>query len=347
MARCSKCGHESDLDIYVCDNCLNILKIERIESIPLFKRPEPKPPQPKKKMMRIIQSMGWNTTPSIMRYVYKNKDSGGPRRIMIWSGLCVGLWALAISWHVNITEYQSLTPITFLPIFDFGNWWIKSLMNLIIFFLFALFGVIYYFILFKLYDLAFSIAANFSVQLDALLIIRNNVKMKQSRFSTLFSGAARLRKKQGLETELTIDQQMQKKPLTKLRQTGKYKVMGYAYSPILAANLLSFLFLLIFLPTPTVSLSTDFLSVDILGAQLASIWDSGIWLVLDILQMLAMIYVAGIMSVAQREIGNTNTTRLLIGNLILVSLINFVAFMLRPTTGAGSWNIIANLSGNS
>ena len=49
------------------------------------------------------------------------------------------------------------------------------------------------------------------------------------------------------------------------------------------------------------------------------------------------------MSVAQREIGNTNTTRLLIGNIIIAGIIGFTTIMLRPTLGAGSWNIIEGL----
>jgi hypothetical protein len=80
-------------------------------------------------------------------------------------------------------------------------------------------------------------------------------------------------------------------------------------------------------------------------SDMEEIWNSKLWLILDLLQVIGILWVAGTVALALREIGNTNTTRLLIGNLIVAAIIAFTTILLRPTTGAGSWNILERLRG--
>ena len=349
MARCPSCGHESDLDTYICDNCEYQLKVERIEAIPIFARPNIRLYKPDKKLKRIYKVINPTKTPIAFRDINKKKDKGGPRFITWFNGLLIGLCALAVSWHLDVELYQGveLSPmsLTFNPIaFDFGTSWVAFLNSFVIFLCFFVFGIVYYIIIFKLFNFAFGLSANFSVQLDGLLAIRYNVKMKKSKLGDLVSGKSRLEKKAGIEGEISLDAPKNKKLMTKISQTGKNKIMMYAYSPLIVINFLSFLLLAIFLPSDTLA-DTQGVTYLTISTAMANIWDSPLWMILDGLQLLGIIWIACTMSVAQREIGNTSTTRLLIGNLIMAFIIGFTTIMLRPTFGANNWNLIDRFAG--
>ena len=353
MARCPSCGHESDLDTYICDNCEYHLKVERIEAIPIFTRPNIRLYKPDNRFKRIYKVINPLKTPLAFRDINKKKDGGGPRFITWFNGFLIGLCALAVNWHLDIQTYQGveLTPmsITFSPFaIVFGNTWVAFLNSFIIFLCFFIFGIIYYILIFKLYNFAFGLTANFSVQLDGLLAIRYNVKLKKSKFNDLVSGKSRLEKKAGIDGDITSQTPKKKDIMTKLSQTGKSKIMVYAYAPLIIINFLSFLLLAIFVPTVTIenTATANFFPADPTQNPLFEIWDSRIlWMVLDGLQLLGMLWIACTMSVAQREIGNTSTTRLLIGNLIMALIIGFTTIMLRPTFGANNWNIIEAFTG--
>ena len=223
MARCPSCGHESDLDTYICDNCEYQLKVERIESIPLFARPNVKLYKPDKKLKRIYKVINPIKTSLAFRDINKKKDGGGPRLITWFNGLLIGLCALAVSWHLEIGRYQGreLTPmsLSFDPLeFNFGTSYVAFLNSFVIFLCFFIFGIVYYTILFKLYNFAFGLSANFSVQLDGLLAIRYDVKLKKSKLGDMISGKSRVEKKAGIEADSSallkdIAQKMAKRPI--------------------------------------------------------------------------------------------------------------------------------------
>jgi len=346
MARCNRCGHESDLDVYTCDNCDYVIKSEPIETIPIlgpfFKRPTTKWFEPDGHFKRIIKVINPLTSSLAFRDINKKKDKKGPRWITFLNGLLIGLWAVAVGVHVNIATYNGvpLTGISFNP-FSIGTKWVAFLNSFAVFLAFFIFGLLYYNILFYLYNYAFSISANFSTQLDGILAIRYNVQLKKSKTRDFVSGKSRLQKK-GIETGFSVEKVAGKKPLKKISQTGKSKIMIYAYSPLIAINLLSFLLLLIALPSIDVAGTTNFGSMI---TDMEEIWNSKLWLILDLLQVIGILWVAGTVALALREIGNTNTTRLFIGNLIVAAIIAFTTILLRPTTGAGNWNIIENWFG--
>jgi len=341
MARCNRCGHESDLDVYTCDNCDYIIKSEPIESIPVigpfFKRPATKWFEPDKHFKRIIKVINPLTSALAFRDINKKKDKKGPRWIIFLNGLLIGLWTVAVGAHVNFAAYGTLpaTGITFNP-FSLGTTYVAFLNSFAYFLAFFIFGLLYYNILFYLYNYAFSISSNFSNQLDGILAIRYNVQLKKSKTRDFMSGKSRLQK-QGVETGFSVEKVAGKKPLTKISQTGKNWIMIYGYAPLIAINFLSFLLLLIFLPSIDIANTTNITS---LISNMEVIWDSKLWLILDLLQVIGILWVAGTISLALREIGNTNTTRLFIGNLVVAALIAFTTILLRPTTGAGNWNLI-------
>ncbi|MHA1647463.1 MAG: hypothetical protein ACTSVU_00700 [Promethearchaeota archaeon] len=321
MARCPKCGYESDLDIFVCDNCMYQLKVENIESIPLFTRPPPKITTPDKTLKRIIKIINPLTTPLAFRDINRKKNKKGRRMIISVNAFILGLLAVIVQLKTKIQIYASIdvAPIT--------NWWMLALYDFVIFLVFYLFGIFYYFLLFKIYDFAYSISANFAVQLDGLLAIRYNIRVKSTRFADMLSGKSRLRKQQGVETQFSYDKAA-KKQLTKIKQSGKYRIMGYAYAPLIVFNLLCLLVLLIALPPVNLGTTTNFNST-----IMEPLWSSWGWGVCDVIQMLGIIYIAATMSVAQREIGNTSTTKLLVGNAIMSLVIIFFLMLLRPTLG--------------
>ncbi|UYP45563.1 hypothetical protein NEF87_001848 [Candidatus Lokiarchaeum ossiferum] len=348
MARCPSCGHESDLDTYICDNCEYKLKEERIEAIPIFTRPNIRLYKPDNRFKRIYKVINPIKTPIAFRDINKKKDGGGPRFITWFNGFLIGLCALAVSWHLDIQLYQGveLTPmsISFSPFaITWGYKWVAFLNSFIIFLCFFIFGIIYYVIIFKLYNFAFGLAANFSVQLDGLLAIRYNVKLKKSKLNDMISGKSRLEKKSGIEGETSFQTSQKKDFMTKLSQTGKNKIMTYAYAPLIIINFISFLLIAIALPTTTLA-NTSGVTFSSISNTMSDIWSSKLWMVLDGLQLLGIIWVACTMSVAQREIGNTSTTRLLIGNMIMALIIGFTTIMLRPTFGANNWNIIESFT---
>lgn len=317
MARCSSCGHESDLDTFVCDNCGYQLKVEKIESIPIFTRPQERWFKPDPFYLRLAKSIYRPTY--AFRDINKKKDNWGPRFIRFLCAFFTGLWVVAILTHVRTPDN------TFLQ---------RTLVILPLFFVFFLFGIIYWRLVFWFYSFLYSLAANFSVQLDGILMIRYNVKVKSSAFRDFVSGRGRLRRQK--EGELSLEAITEEKGLTKISQTGKSKLMTYAYVPFVIANLITFLVIIIGLPSVDIGSFASFDSTTF-STTMNTLWDATfVWQFVDILQILAVLWSAVLMSLALREIGNTNTTRILIGNFVIAFIIIYTTIFLRPTLG---WNL--------
>ena len=75
-------------------------------------------------------------------------------------------------------------------------------------------------------------------------------------------------------------------------------------------------------------------------------FSSAVWTIIYLLDALTIfIWIPTLVSLALREIGNTNTTKLLIGNIIMGFILSFLLFLLRPAIGAGSLNLISRFGG--
>jgi len=314
MGRCSSCGAESDLEEYVCSNCGYHIKNERIESIPfisyVFKRPEKKWYKPDRRIIRIAKTI---YNPAWAFHDINKKKNSGTLLILLLNAFFFGLWGIAINIHVT----------------DSG-----ILYGLALFLTLFIFSFIYYFVIFWLYDLSFSLASNFSVQLDGILAIRFNIQTKKGSLKELMSGKKRIQSKISEET-IKLEGAKQKKPLKKIKQTGKYKIMRYAYTPIIITNFLGFLFILLFLPTRNY-------------VTIADLSEPGVWTIIYLIEALTLIiWIPTLVTLALREIGNTNTTKLLIGNVIIGVILSFLLLLLRPAVGFGDLNIIEWFQGLS
>ena len=329
MGRCSNCGAESDLDEYVCSNCGYHIKTERIEEIPflsyVFKRPTKKWYKPDFRIIRIAKTI---YNPAWAFHDINKKKNSGTFLILLLNAIFFGLWGVAINIHVKV---QDSTLIS------------KSLTGLAIFITLFIFIFLYYIVLFWIYDFSFSLASNFSVQLDGILAIRFNIQTKKGSLKELMSGKKRLQSKI-TEEAIKLESAKQKKALKKIKQTGKYKIMRYAYTPTIIINFLGFLLLLIGLPTVNVNSSS--ISADQLATAMEPMFSSAVWTIIYLLDALTIfIWIPTLVSLALREIGNTNTTKLLIGNIIMGFILSFLLFLLRPAIGAGSLNLISRFGG--
>jgi hypothetical protein len=325
MGRCSSCGAESDLEEYVCSNCGYHIKNERIESIPflsyVFKRPDKKKwYKPDRRIIRIAKTI---YNPAWAFHDINKKKNSGTFLILLLNAFFFGLWGVAILIHVDVI---GMAPLS------------KALYGLAIFLTLFIFSFIYFYIIFWLYDLSFSLASNFSVQLDGILGIRFNIQTKKGSLKELMSGKKRIQSKITEET-IKLEGAKQKKPLKKIKQTGKYKIMRYAYTPTIIINLLGFILLLIGLRTVNVTTSGD------LTSSLAPLFSSAVWTIIYLLEAFTiLIWIPILVTLALREIGNTSTTKLLIGNIVIGAILCFLLFLLRPAIGAGSLNILENLT---
>ncbi len=325
MGRCSSCGAESDLEEYVCSNCDYHIKTERIGEIPflsyIFKRPEKKWYKPDNRIIRLAKTI---YNPAWAFHDINHKKNSGTFIILLLNAFFQALWGVAINIHVKNSDMDFL---------------VKTLNGLAIFLSLFIFLFIFYSILFKIYDLSFSLASNFSVQLDGILAIRFNIQTKKGSLKELMSGKKRIQS-QISEDTIRLEGAKQKKPLKKIKQTGKYKIMRYAYTPTIIINFLGFLLLLVGLPTINVS------SAGSLPTALESMFSSFVWTIIYLLEALTiLIWIPALVSLALREIGNTNTTKLLIGNIIIGFILCFLLFLLRPAIGFGDLNIIDRLGG--
>jgi hypothetical protein len=329
--RCPHCGNESDLEEYICSNCQYRLKFEDIEKIPFFRRPEGVTWYKAENFFKRIVKVIVKPSIAFFNINHKKKDAG-PLMIKLLNGLIIGLMALVVAVHTQINLYQGYALTT-------STYWVAIVQDLPVFLVFSVFGFLFYSVIFWFYNFMFSIGANFSVQLDDILSIRYNVQVKKNTLMDILSGKM-LRKKVIEKTQqITAESLKSKEFLTKISQTGKYSMMGYAYAPILIINLISVVILLVALPSITINNTLDYPydgGYSTLTQDMAVIFESPAWAIVDFLQIVAIaVWVPVTMSIAMREIGNTNTTKLLIGNVIIGILCAYMLFFIRPTLG---WN---------
>ena len=254
-----------------------------------------------------------------MIFDINKKKKSGTILILLINAFFFGLWGVAINIHVTVANMPSMQ---------------KFLNGFAIFLVLFIFSILYYSIIFWVYDLSFSLASNFSVQLDGILAIRFNIQTKKGSLKELMSGKRRLQS-QISEDTIKLEGAKQKKPLKKIKKTGKYKIMRYAYTPLIIINFVGFLLLLVSLPTRGYS-------------QIADLFNSPVWTIIYILEALTlMVWIPALVTLALREIGNTNTTKLLIGNVIIGVLLAFLLILLRPDIGAGDLNLLEWIRGLS
>src|SRR4030042_2607182 len=94
MVRCNRCGNENPPEPFVCAFCGAKLKIEKIERIKFFERPEKKWKRPQRVLTRYVQvfikpsELFWD-----LRYDEKRR---GAIYILLMNGALVGLIGMGL-----------------------------------------------------------------------------------------------------------------------------------------------------------------------------------------------------------------------------------------------------------
>ena len=312
--RCPRCGNDAHAEEYICSFCGVRLRIEPIEQIPIFRRQEEKWVKRMSTTKRLINII---KAPSRAFWDIKNDtDSTGPLLIILGNGFLMGLWALAIT---AFTTFPSGIMTSFsigdYPITLSNSW----MYPLAMFLLFFLFGIVYYLLSFFLWNLLFSIGANISVNLSNTIKFRYSKQEKEEMEET----AEKIVK--GKEVKDTLEP---KKP-------AKRKIMFYAYAPTLVTNTLCTLVILFgLIGKQVIFVSNNYESV---FALLEPIFDSPVWKVIDIIQIITLVgWIPITLSIALRDLGNTSTLRLYIACVIVAILTAYMMYFVRPSLG---WNL--------
>jgi succinate dehydrogenase hydrophobic anchor subunit len=305
--RCPRCGNDAPNEEFICSFCGARLRIEPIEKIKIFKRQEGEKWSKSDGVFKRIFNVIRNPSRAFWDISHQ-KDGTGPFLILFLNGLTLGLWALATYYHLNVT---------------YTNANIAFLEGLSVFIIYSIFGILYYLLMFFIWNFLFSLGANFSSNLNNVIKIR---------YKTDEDTGKKEEKDKNKEKKDASDSLGSKKP-------GKTKMMFYAYTPLLVINLICALILFFGLPSvsiPNPSLYSNWAGFSNLLILLSSVYASPIWATIDVLQILTLsIWIPITMSIALRDLSNSSTLRLFIGCVIIGILTSYMFYFLRPTLG---WN---------
>jgi hypothetical protein len=242
------------------------------------------------------------------------KDKTGPRLILFFNALLTGLMASVICGRMRITLLQGQA----LP---WQQFYLVQWQHLALFLVFFLFGYVYYGILFWFYQKMFNLGANVGSDFGSLI---------DSRFAgDEETAAARMKEAQDRGTRLD-DSLIPEK-------AQKGVIMYYAFAPVLVANLLAVLLLLVALPFVDVPNTSAIQSVESADALLSAVFASPVWAIADFINIVVLVgWVPITIAIGLRDLGNTATTRLYVSSLIISVLLAYIIFFLRPTLG---WNL--------
>ena len=192
--------------------------------IPIFRRVTDKWFKPERATKRILMIL---TKPNKAFFdIYHKKEDKGPMLVKLLNALFTGLIGMVLHWKNPITLYYGYT-------LTLQTQYVAFLQGFAVFLTFFLFGLVYYSLLFWLYDVLFSVGANISVRLDDILRIRYNVQDKGNSITDILSGKM-LREEMAYQKQTQVTNESIKRQgemLTKIKQTGKDRIMHYAYAP--------------------------------------------------------------------------------------------------------------------
>jgi hypothetical protein len=303
---------------YICSFCGARLILETIENIKIFRRQEERWTKKDGALKRIFNVI---RNPSRAFWdISHEKDSKGPFLILLFNALILGLWAGSIYIHLNIALYRgnALTLATF---------YIGLIQGLSVFMIYFLFGLFYFTFIFLLWCFLFKIGANFATNINNLIAMRYSNDDKTKGKASVSSQQVQTSAKKEITDKLNP-----KKP-------GTYKIMMYAYAPLIVTNLIATLLIVIAIPTINIantSLYSNISNYTVLMTLLEPIFDSWVWSAVDVLYIVTLIgWIPITMSIALRDLANTSTTKLYIACVVIGFIISYTMYFLRPTLG---WN---------
>ncbi|MFX1409010.1 MAG: hypothetical protein ACFFA6_01555 [Promethearchaeota archaeon] len=298
IQRCPRCGNENPADSFACSFCGVRLKIEKIETISLFRRYEAEWTNPYPFYMKIFYLF---TQPNRGFWDINHKRSKAPGwLILLFCSLLYGLMGLAFFSHFNFVSLSEFSPI-------------KTFFTFSFFVVFFIFGFLFQLIIFSLLIWLFTKGANYAVGFTERL---------EDRF-----GAIREVRERYKEEEISPFSIYKGGTMLHLEGSYKFRMMLCAFTPFLLINAIKILIVLVAFPTvdvPTISSFDE--------AILNQMIRSKSWAILDVIDALTIaIWVPILMTLAVRELSNSSTYRVLIPNLIIGILIAVIFYFLRPT----------------
>ena len=326
--RCPRCGNDAPKDEYICSFCGVRLRMELIEKIPIFRRHEVKWERRQGTFKRLINVI---IRPSRAFWDIKHQtDVKGPILIILFNAIILGIWALIAKMSITIVSYQGVSNNPTIYIVDLITGamdyydLIAMLSNIGIFLVYFIFGLVYFTLFFIALNVLFTLGANFSVNLTSTVKFRYRKQEEEQ-----LEAAAK---------EIAKTGEMVKSSLQP-RRPGKWKMMIYAYTPYIVSNFICAIILLIgILFSPSHIQSTSLYSYDFLGLVdlLNNLFDSFIWKIVDIIQIVTLIgWVPITMAISLRDLANTSTFRCYVTCLIVAIFSAYMMLFVRPTL---NWN---------
>ena len=295
--RCPRCGNENTADSFACNFCGFRLKIEKIETIRLFRRYEAEWINPYPWYLKILY-LFINVPKAFWDINHKRSRAPG-WLILLFSSLLYGLMGLAFFSHFRLVNVDTYSLQRFLY-------------NTSVFATFFAFGFISQLILFAVLIWLFTKGANVAVGFTQRL---------ESRF-----GAVKETQEKYKEAEISPFSIYKGGTMLELEGSYKFRMMLCAFTPFLLINAIKILIVLAGFPNVTASTTEpyDFSVFD-------QMFSSNTWAVLDVLDALTIaIWVPILMTIAIRELSNSSTTRVLIPTIIIGVVVAVLFYLLRP-----------------
>ena len=289
--RCPRCGNENRGGSYACSFCGKRLRIERIESISIFKRIESEWSTPAPWYLKIMWLF---IRPNKAFWDINHKRNKAPGHLIIlFNALIYGLMGLSYLSH-----------------FVIPNQFIAFLYNLSTFLTFFLMGLVFNYIFGTILIWLFIRGANSAVGFSKILETRFGADSQKETYReaemspfSIYKGG-------------TLHQQASK----------KYKMMYCAFTPFLLINLIETLIILV--GFPTVGITVIGFDPTIFTAMFNSpTW--AILHAIDALTI--AIWVPILITLAIRELSNTSTVRVLLASFAIGILTAIIVFFLRPS----------------
>ncbi|MHA1292496.1 MAG: hypothetical protein ACTSQJ_07500 [Promethearchaeota archaeon] len=303
--RCPRCGNENQADSYQCSFCGKRLRVERIESIKIFRRFEseewvaPYPFHLKLLYLYIDPPRAfWDIN-------HKRSDAPG-FKILLINALLYGVMGLAFMVHFRIASIDgaSISPYSLFlfPYYMSG------------FLLFFAFGFVFQLIFYLILIWLFTKGANYAVGYS-------------ERLKTRF-GVSKEEKKKYIQAEMSPFSIYKGGVLLQKQESHKMKMMMCAFAPFIIINAIKILVILIALPTVKIDVQSKDFSLDVYDPMLKS----PVWAVLDVIDALTIaIWVPILMTIAIRELSNSSTFRVMISAFAVGIIVSIFFYFLRPT----------------
>jgi hypothetical protein len=300
-----KCGNEVNKEDFRCIYCSARLREEKIEKISYFKRVTDEKWTTPIKGWRRFYLVFRNPSRAFWDIVHYRKKIGSWFKVYVLSALVYGLFGLAIYVHIRKEGW---------------TFYARMVNGLTAYLLFAIFGLIYFFLLYMVSIQLFSIGANYSINLKSQIKLRYGKREPKKeeddkeKTQTMIEAEGIL----PLPTHLTA------------QKSKKIGIMLWGFAPYLLSLAVSAIILFVALPpVGPITVVPDISEFQTFFQLIAS---SGVWALTEWIQVISLIiFVPITMSIALRELVNASTLRVYLSCVIVSILLGFLVYFFRPS----------------